>query len=165
MRPSAPNPRSARPARFARTTSVAADRSRRELEQLLDRYGAVDFLLVEDDANASIRFAIHGRYVQLLVPLPDRFGEQFVRTPFGKPRPLETLVTKGKLEALESGISAYDDPLVGTEAKRPSTAVVAGTRRPLLRKTRTTLSVVSRNRVMCRIWLLPPRIDRTVGSA
>src|SRR5712691_1164230 len=101
-------------------TRVEVHRSRYELEHVLGRYGGSDFAFVEDNAHASIQFAIHGRYVQLALPLPDPHAPRFTHTPSGRPRTVcaqerayeqalrerwraLVLSVKGKLQSVESG--------------------------------------------------------------
>src|SRR5437762_14025100 len=67
-------------------TRVEVHRSRYELERVLQNYGADEVLFVEADANASIQFAMRGRYVQLALPLPDPQDSRFTHTPSGKAR-------------------------------------------------------------------------------
>ena len=105
-------------------------RSRYELERVLGRYGASDLAFVELDANASIQFAIHGRYVQLQLPLPDPSAARFTHTPSGRPRTVAAqerayeqalrehwrallLAVRGKLQTVESGISTFEDEFAG----------------------------------------------------
>jgi hypothetical protein len=112
--------------RYAARTRVDVHRSRFEVERVLGRYGATDFAFVEDHAAASIQFAIHGRYVQVALPLPDAESASFTHTPSGKPRSIAArerayeqalrenwrafvLVLRGKLESVESGISSFED--------------------------------------------------------
>jgi hypothetical protein len=109
---------------------VGVHRSRYELERVLGRYGASDFALVEADANASIQFALEGRYVQLALPLPDPNAAHFTHTPSGRPRTVTAqerayeqalrehwrallLAVRGKLQSIESGISTFEDEFAG----------------------------------------------------
>jgi hypothetical protein len=109
---------------------VGVHRSRYELERILGRYGASDFAFVETDATASIQFAMHGRYVQLALPLPDPTGALFTHTPTGRPRGILAqerayeqalrehwralvLAVRGKLQSVESGISTFDEEFKG----------------------------------------------------
>jgi hypothetical protein len=109
---------------------VGVHRSRYELERILGRYGASDFAFVETDATASIQFAMHGRYVQLALPLPDPSGALFTHTPTGRPRGILAqerayeqalrehwralvLAVRGKLQSVESGISTFDEEFKG----------------------------------------------------
>jgi hypothetical protein len=110
---------------YARGTRVEPERSRQELERFLARRGASDFVVVQDDASARVRFALYGNYFELVLPLPDRQSLSFSHTPTGRPRSPAAqhrayeqavrekwrslvLVTRGKLEAVESGISSVE---------------------------------------------------------
>ena len=109
---------------------MAVHRSRYELERVLGRYGASDLAFVEVDANASIQFALQGRYVQLALPLPDPGATRFTHTPTGRPRTVAAqerayeqalrehwrallLAVRGKLQSVESGISTFEDEFAG----------------------------------------------------
>src|SRR5512133_3496191 len=106
-------------------TRVAVHRSRYELERVLNKYGADEVFFVEADANASIQFEMHGRYVQLALPLPDPKDPGFTHTPSGKPRTPTAqerayeqalrehwrsliVAVRGKLQSVESGISTFE---------------------------------------------------------
>jgi hypothetical protein len=109
---------------------VAVHRSRYELERVLGRYGATDLAFVEVDANASLQFAMNGRYVQLALPLPDPSAARFTHTPSGRHRTIVAqerayeqalrehwrallLAVRGKLQSVESGISSFEDEFAG----------------------------------------------------
>jgi len=112
--------------RYAERTEVPVDRSRTEIEQLLRRYGADQFMYGTDHARALVGFRAHGKHVRFLLPLPDLKDDQFRRTPTGRIRrnpdaPTEAyeaecrrrwralaLSIKGKLEAVETGIAIFD---------------------------------------------------------
>ena len=106
-------------------TRVEVHRSRYELERVLHTYGADEVLFVEADANASIQFEMHGRYVQLALPLPDPEDSRFTHTPSGKLRKASAqeraydqalrehwrsliVAVRGKLQSVESGISTFE---------------------------------------------------------
>ena len=106
-------------------TRVEVHRSRYELERVLNKYGADEVLFVEADANASIQFELHGRHVQLALPLPDPQDPRFTHTPSGKPRTPTAqeraydqalrehwrsliVAVRGKLQSVESGISTFE---------------------------------------------------------
>ncbi len=106
-------------------TRVEVHRSRYELERVLNKYGAHDVLFVEADANASIQFAMQGRYVQLAMPLPDPENARFTHTPSGRRRTIAAqerayeqalrqhwrslvVAVRGKLQSVESGISTFE---------------------------------------------------------
>lgn len=116
--------------RYAAGTKIDSHRSRAELARLLTRYGANDFVILEHDANATIRFALHGKYVQYVLPLPDPDSPDFTHTPTGRLRAFTAqervyeqavrqqwrravLVVKGKLEAVESGLSTFEREFYG----------------------------------------------------
>jgi hypothetical protein len=126
MRHSGPATQKSSTPRYAAGTRVDVHRSRFELERVLCSYGGRDFAFVEDDANASIQFAIHGRYVQLAFPLPDPGSRRFSHTASGRRRTAIAqerayeqalrenwrafvLVVRGKLESVQSGVSTFED--------------------------------------------------------
>jgi hypothetical protein len=105
---------------------VGVHRSRFELEQVLDRYGATELAFVETDASAAIQFAMDGRYVELALPLPDPHELHFTHTASGRPRAVGAqerayeqalrehwrgllLAVRGKLQSVESGLSTFED--------------------------------------------------------
>lgn len=130
MRQGRSGARATRAASYGAGTRVGVHRSRYELERILGRYGASDFAFVEADARASIQFAMHGRYVQLALPLPDPTGVFFTHTPTGRPRAIVAqerayeqalrehwralvLAVRGKLQSVESGISTFEEEFKG----------------------------------------------------
>ncbi len=109
-------------ARFAENTSVASDRSRTEIERTLQRYGADQFLYGWSREDATIGFRANGRMIRFVLPIPD--GATTYRTPNGRPKQNQqqarekdirqrwralALVIKAKLEAVESGITTFED--------------------------------------------------------
>src|SRR5437868_7026586 len=140
MRPSSSTPRSARS----------------ELESLLSRHRIADYQLLEEDSDVTLRFALDERHVQLIVPLPDRWSDEFLLTPSGRPRALGAqerayerevrrrwlalrTVLKGKLVAAECGVSALEDAYVA--AIEPTTEVAAARRRSI-RLPRAVVTIV-----------------------
>jgi hypothetical protein len=111
--------------RFAETTSVPVDRSRAEIEHTLQRYGADQFLYGWDANRALVRFRMHDRQIAFSLELPDR--DDYAATPGGRRRRSSAqieaaweqaqrqrwralaLVIKAKLEAVESGITTFED--------------------------------------------------------
>ena len=112
--------------RYAANTDVPADRSKVEIERLLQRYGAAKFASGWDQEQAYIAFQMHGRHVRFILPLPDRNSREFTETPSRKRARDEqaafaaweqacrqrwralALVVKAKLEAVEAGITTMD---------------------------------------------------------
>lgn len=110
---------------YAANTEVPADRSRAEIERILERYGASAFWYGWDrDSNAAmIAFEVEGRRIRIMVPMPQR--EQFAATPTGRKRMASSidkeweqgkrqrwramaLIVNAKLEAVQAGISTIE---------------------------------------------------------
>lgn len=112
---------------YAEKTSVSVAKSRMEIEETVTRYGAKGFMSGFDESRAFIAFEIAERRVKFILVLPDRNGAQFRTTPGGK-RQLDAdgrlkaweqacrqhwralyLVIKAKLEAVQTGITCFED--------------------------------------------------------
>lgn len=112
-------------AKYAENTIVDSGRSRAEIEKILIRYGADQFMYGWEEAAARIAFRFDGRSVKFLLPLPNR--EEFARTEVKRAWRSEeaqtnayeqavrqrwralALCIKAKLEAVEAGIVTFDD--------------------------------------------------------
>ena len=113
--------------KYAETTSVSVERSKAEIEKILQRYGANQFISGWDQHAAYIGFRMCERQVKFVLPLPAKNAEEFAYTP-GRRRQRDSnqtlkaweqgcrqrwralsLVIKAKLEAVESGITEFDD--------------------------------------------------------
>lgn len=112
---------------YASDTSVTAERSRAEIERTVTRYGADQFMYGWDDNAAVIMFRAEGRHVKFVLEMPDKADPEFTKTPGGRRTRDEdgalkaweqatrqrwralNLVVKAKLEAVESGITEFDD--------------------------------------------------------
>lgn len=116
--------------RFAEKTTVPVERSRAEVEQILARYGAEQFMYGWTGSQAAIAFVVsvdsgQKRQVRFELPLPDRGERRFThhargaRTAAAAEKEWEqacrqrwralTLVIKAKLEAIETGIATFED--------------------------------------------------------
>lgn len=118
--------------RYAEGTSVSVVQSRAELEATLTRYGASAFASLVQSGKAAIMFEASGRRVLFELPLPrmedfatvthsSEYRRDIVkeRTPEQKQNAWEqacrqrwralNLVVKAKLEAVESGITTFED--------------------------------------------------------
>ena len=111
--------------RYAQNTDVSIDCSRAEIEKILQRYGAGSFLYGWQGDQALIMFKMHNRQIKFVLTMPDR--EDFRYTPEQNRERTEkkiqelydqacrqrwralALVIKAKLEAVESGITTFDD--------------------------------------------------------
>lgn len=119
-------------ARFASQTTVSTDKSRAEIERLLNRYGADSFgyFWERQGLVAVIQFRVHERIVRFSLAMPDpkekrfthhvRKGSSYARTRATSQviaaveqerrrvwRSL-ALVVKAKLEAVEAGIATFE---------------------------------------------------------
>lgn len=109
--------------RYAAHTSVPVNRSKDEIEKILMRYGADQFVYGRDGSIAMVGFRYQRKSVKLELRLPD--PKDFENTPKGRKRALEigrkewelacrqqwralALIIKAKLEGIESGISTFE---------------------------------------------------------
>lgn len=111
--------------RYAAQTEVSVEKSKGEIERILSRYGATAFMYGWDGMRALVQFKAKDRYVRFLLPMPDR--NDFRRTPGGRRSRSEAdvdkaweqaqrqtwralkLVIQAKLEAVEAGITTFED--------------------------------------------------------
>lgn len=112
-------------ARFAAETSVSVSASKAEIERIVERYGAEQFMSGWSAEQAVIAFTMAQRQVRFILPMPSRDEQRFThhskgpRTPEAAIKEWEqacrqrwralALVIKAKLEAVESGISVFED--------------------------------------------------------
>lgn len=111
---------------YAENTSVSTEKSRAEIERTLQRYGADQFMYGWNEDKAIIGFRMCNRQIKFLLSMPSKTDRQFTHTPTGKVRTEKTayseweqgcrqkwralsLVIKAKLEAVEAGISIFED--------------------------------------------------------
>lgn len=113
--------------RYAENTAVGSDKSRAEIERTLARYGADGFMYGWSGDCAQVAFEANGRRIKFVLPLPDRNSRDFTHTPARGTRRSPTqieaeyekavrqrwralaLVIKAKLEAVEAGITEFDE--------------------------------------------------------
>lgn len=113
--------------RYAENTSVAAEKSRAEIETTLRRYGADEFAYMTSRTHAMVGFVMLGRQIRFKLEMPDPGAREFTHTPERKnartPQQAEAaweqatrqrwralaLVIKAKLEAVEAGITEFED--------------------------------------------------------
>jgi hypothetical protein len=117
--------------RFAEATDVSVEKSRAEIERLLVRYGADQFMSGWRDKAAVVAFRAQGRHLRFLLPLPSKDDPEFKKRgapnqyqPGGVPTQEQQmrrweqacrqrwralcLCIKAKLEAVETGISTFE---------------------------------------------------------
>ena len=114
-------------ARYAENTSVSSEASRGEIERTLQRYGATGFAYGWEADIAMIGFKMRGRQIKFVLTMPDRSSREFTHTaarnwprePAAAQAEWEkacrqrwralALVVKAKLEAVEAGITTFED--------------------------------------------------------
>lgn len=117
--------------RYASDTTVSPEKSRAEIESMLNRYGAAGFGYGHDNGQSMIMFRISSGIggvslmVRMILPTPNRDERAFTHTPTGKARAESqieaeymqeirrrwrslALIVKAKLEACASGISTIE---------------------------------------------------------
>src|SRR3990167_2163925 len=92
---------------YARGTGVPIDRSRSEVERILQRYGADRFAYGWDGGSWVIGFRAHAKFLKFVLPVPDKKAENIALSPKGRQRAL-ALSIKAKLEMVESGIAEFN---------------------------------------------------------
>lgn len=110
--------------RYAKNTTVSRQKSVEEIERMLSRYGADQFIYGWEEDRSIIGFRYACRQIKFELPLPDK--EQFRFTPARQierhPDDVEKewekasrqrwralcLIIKAKLEAIESGITTFE---------------------------------------------------------
>jgi len=112
---------------YAEKTTVSVEKTKAEIERILQKYGAEQFIHGWDANKAVVMFRLGGRQIKFVLILPDKNDASFQLTP-GRQRKRSTeaafraweqacrqrwralcLVIKAKLEAVESGITTLDD--------------------------------------------------------
>lgn len=134
---------------YAAKTEVPSDRSRAEIERILERYGADQFIYGWDGPRARIGFRMAGRQVRLDVPLPERTDPKYQQTASGRYRASQAtaraaweqdmrqrwravlLIIKAKLEAVDAGISTFESEFL-SNIMLPSGATVGEWAEPQL---------------------------------
>lgn len=111
-------------ATYAKNTSVSVEKSKSEIEKILKRYGADQFMYGWKEVCAVIGFMAHNRMIRFELPIPDL--KDFEMSPSGRFRSDKSanqhheqairqrwralkLVIQAKLEAVESGITTFED--------------------------------------------------------
>jgi hypothetical protein len=110
--------------RYASATTVPVDRSKAEIERMLQRYGASEVASGWKSDKALIQFRMRERVIRFVLPLPAK--SEFTQTPNGRERHSEfrvcekweqgcrqrwralALTIKAKLESSESDIETFE---------------------------------------------------------
>lgn len=111
--------------RYAENTAVSVSSSQAEIEHILTRYGATGFLRGWDNEKAFLAFSVNDRQVRFVLPLPAKSEFRYTHHRYPRPRSptgIEeaweqacrqrwralALVVKAKLEAVQAGISTFE---------------------------------------------------------
>lgn len=109
--------------KYAKATSVSAERSRAEIETTLKRYGATAFMSGYNSDSAQIMFEAKGRRVRFTLRFPTLSEFDAKRPGRSRRASLQSaydqeyrrlwralaLYIKAKLEAVESGIATFEE--------------------------------------------------------
>lgn len=112
--------------RYASETGVPIDRSRSEIEHVLKRYKATQFMYATKPDKAMVGFTISGRHIRMILPMPTSSEKAMSLNRWGRKIPdgqvqkridqearrrwrALALVIKAKLEAVASGIAVLED--------------------------------------------------------
>lgn len=113
--------------RYAQETAVSVEKSKAEIETMLNRYGATAFMSGTNQTEAVIAFEMVERKIMFRLPLPARNERRFThtrarrlaRSPEEAHREWEqacrsrwralALAIKAKLEAVSIGITTFED--------------------------------------------------------
>lgn len=113
--------------RYATGTAVPVDRTRSEIEHLLERYGAGGFVYGTTNGQAMLAFEMRERRLRFLVPMPtpnkSRTDEQRVKAEIRRRYRALLLVLKAKLEAVASQIVTFDEEFLAHIVTSGSTTV------------------------------------------
>jgi hypothetical protein len=111
---------------FAEGTSVSVEKSKGEIEALVNRAGAEAFASGSRPGQSMIQFQLKGRVIRFTLPLPNRADKKFTQTGrYSRLRTPEAAYTlweqscrekwralflsiKAKLYSIESGIETFD---------------------------------------------------------
>ena len=109
--------------KYAKRTGVDPTRSKAQIERTLTRYGADQFFYAQEAGRVVVGFRMHGKVVriEMRIPMAEEFSVSGKGRKRSKPamdvawaqavrqhwRALE-LVIKAKLEAVESGITTFE---------------------------------------------------------
>lgn len=111
---------------YAVNTSVSIAKSKADIEELIQKAGASQFVSGNRDNLAVIGFSLSDRQIRFVLPLPEKNSPEFQLTPGRKQKRSEEqayaaweqscrsrwrslfLVIKAKLEAVDSGISTIE---------------------------------------------------------
>lgn len=111
---------------YAEKTSVSVARTKADIEEIVQKYGADQFVSGYKADTAVIGFSMVGRQIKFILPLPDKQDREYWYTPGRGQKRTEAaafsaweqacrsrwralyLIVKAKLEAVAAGISTVE---------------------------------------------------------
>jgi hypothetical protein len=118
---------------YAERTDVPVDRSKAEIERLLQRAGATQFATLMSPVGAAIAFTIGGRNYRFHVTMPEERAQAAADQKRRQRWRALSLVIKAKLEAGRSGITTLETELL-PYAVLPGGRTVADEALPALKR-------------------------------
>lgn len=123
-------------ARYAQKTTVPVEKSRAETEGILQRYGASAFCYGYNNptGDSQVEFCANERRIRFMLPMPSADGisvAKFEQTKRQRWRAL-LISIKAKLEAVECGISEFEDEFLAFVVDPTTRRTVGEGLRPLL---------------------------------
>ncbi len=112
---------------YAENTNVSSEKSKAEIERTLQRYGADQFMYGWSENDAIVGFRMNRRQIKFIVSMPNKDDRKFTHTPSRGDKRSDAaalkewetgcrqkwralaLVIKAKLEAVDAGISIFED--------------------------------------------------------
>jgi hypothetical protein len=104
--------------RYANKTRVPVGQSKTEIERILQRYGATQFMYGTDGNQVVICFRYDGRNIKYTMEYPDAHVNDMTQKQYEQAirqmwRAL-VLIIKAKLEAIESGVTTFDQEFLAS---------------------------------------------------
>ena len=110
---------------YATKTTVPVSKTKGEIETILSRFKASQFMSGWSDGTAQIAFVCHGLHIRFVMKMPERNEKRFTENSKGKLRPAHVveseweqaqrsswrallLCIRAKLESVESGIETFE---------------------------------------------------------
>ena len=67
--------------KYASATKVSTDKSRSEIEKILQKYGATGFMYGWQRTQAIVGFQYNNIHIRFDLPMPDKNSDEFIKTP------------------------------------------------------------------------------------
>jgi hypothetical protein len=121
-------------AKYADRTAVPVSASKAEIERILSRFGADQFMIGWETERALIAFRAQGRHIKMLLPLPAREKFSTANSYEAEQRRVwrsMALCIKAKVESVSTGIETFEDSFMA-HVVLPNGETLAQHARPLI---------------------------------